>query len=309
MNTATPVVSSEPLFVRNLTKQFGKHTALRDVSFEIPSGRIVGLLGRNGAGKSTLLDLACGLLLPTTGEVRTLRRAAGELDSSELNRLGVVRQEPRFPEWMTVTQQLDFTAAFYAHWDRALEKRLLAELELDGGRKIAQLSQGDQQKLSIILAVCHRPTLLLMDEPMSALDPIIRTRLLDLLLERLREDGCTVVVSSHLLADVEKIIDWVVCLDAGELAVSAPFDELQESYAEWTLQSASGELPARFPEEFVLSREGNSRLARVRVCVEGGLEAGERFARVYGAEMKSRALNLDEMFPLLCRRRAGRTHS
>ena len=309
MKTANPVVTSEPWVVKNLSKHFGKHTALRDVSFEIPQGRVVGLLGRNGAGKTTLLDLACGLLLPTAGEVCTLGCQARELESGELNRLGIVRQEARFLEWMTVRQQLEFTASFYAHWDHALEKRLMETLELDAGRRIAQLSQGDQQKLSILLGVCHRPSLLLMDEPMSALDPIIRARLLDVLLERLRDDGCTVVISSHLLADVEKIIDWVVCLDAGELAVSAAFDELQESYAEWTLHSAGGALPERFSEECVLSHEGTERQARVRICTEDAPGEAERFASVYRAEVKSRALSLDEMFPLLLKRRERRARS
>ncbi len=298
--------TTAPLIVENISKHFGAQTALRDVSFEIPEGRVVGLLGRNGAGKTTLLDLACGLLLPTAGSVRTLGRSACELDAPELNRLGVVRQEPRFFEWMTVAKQLDFTASFYAHWDAALEKRLLGELELDATRKIVQLSQGDQQKLSLILAVCHRPSLLLLDEPMSALDPIIRARTLDLLLERLREDGCTVVVSSHLLGDVEKVIDWVVCLDRGELAVSAAFDELQESYAEWLVHAVTGALPETFSEAYVLSREGGPKQARVRVCTEDVDEAAREFAARHRVEVKSRMLNLDEMFPLLLRRRAGK---
>jgi len=309
MKTPSPFVSSEPLVVENLSKLFGKRTALRDVSFEIPAGRVVGLLGRNGAGKTTLLDLACGLLLPTAGEIRTLGCAARELESAQLNRLGVVRQEPRFLDWMTVRQQLEFTASFYPYWDHGLEKRLTEMLELDGARRIVQLSQGDQQKLSILLGVCHRPSLLLMDEPMSALDPIIRARMLDVLLERLRDDGCTVLVSSHLLADVEKIIDWVVCLDAGELAVSASFDELQESYAEWTLHSATGTLPETFSETCVLSHEGTTKLARMRVCAADTASEAERFASMYRAEVKSRALSLDEMFPLLLKRRERRAKS
>ncbi|MGC4072309.1 MAG: ABC transporter ATP-binding protein [Nibricoccus sp.] len=303
MKTASAVASSEPLVVKNLTKQFGKRAALRDVSLELPQGRIIGLLGRNGAGKTTLLDLACGLLLPTSGEIRTLQRSAGELEDMELARLGVVRQDDRFVEWKTVGQQLDFNASFYSSWDEELERRLLKELELDAGRKIAQLSPGDRQKLAIMLGVCHRPALLLLDEPMSALDPIIRARFLEMLIERLREDGCTVVVSSHQLADVEKVIDWVVCLDAGELCVSAPLDELQESYAEWTVTAPSGGLPAAFPEKYVLSREGNDRQARVRVCAENCGALVDAFAASHRAEVKSRHLSLDELFPLLLKRR------
>jgi ABC-2 type transport system ATP-binding protein len=303
MKAVTSVASSEPLVAKNLTKQFGKRIALHDVSMELPQGRIVGLLGRNGAGKTTLLDLACGLLLPTSGEMRTLRRSAGELEDADFARLGVVRQDDRFVEWKTVGQQLDFNASFYPSWDGELEQRLLKELELDAGRKIAQLSPGDRQKLGIMLGVCHRPALLLLDEPMSALDPIIRARFLELLIERLREDGCTVVVSSHQLADVEKVIDWVVCLDAGELCVSASLDELQESYAEWTVTASEKNLPDAFPETYVISREGNGWQARVRVHAENCVELVDTFAAAHGAVVKSRHLSLDELFPLLLKRR------
>jgi ABC-2 type transport system ATP-binding protein len=208
---------------------------------------------------------------------------------------------------MTVAQQLDFTASFYPNWDAALEKRLIHELELNSARKIVQLSQGDQQKLSIVLGVCHHPKLLLLDEPMSALDPIIRARFLDLILERLRDDGCTAVISSHLLGDVEKIIDWVVCLDAGELAVSAPFDELQESYAEWLVTASSGGLPEKYTEPFIISYEGGPRQARVCVSSADNGEASRSFAATYRAEVKSRSLNLEEMFPHLLKLRNGRT--
>jgi ABC-2 type transport system ATP-binding protein len=302
-------VSASPLVVENLTKRFGAQTALRDVSFEIPEGSIVGLLGRNGAGKTTLLDLACGLLVPTAGACRTLGRDARGLEAAELSRLGVVRQEGRFIDWMTVAQQLDYAASFYPKWDAALEKRLLEELELNATRKIAQLSGGDQQKLSIILGVCHRPALLLLDEPMSSLDPIIRTRLLDVLLDRLRDDGCTVVVSSHLLADVEKIIDHVVCLEAGEVAVAAAFDDLREAYAEWTVTSPAGTLPAKFTEPYIVTCEGGSRRALLRVQTPDAGEAARAFAALHRVEVTSRALNLDEMFPLLLKRREGRARS
>jgi ABC-2 type transport system ATP-binding protein len=290
-----------PLVTHQLCKRFGERTALRSLSLEIPAGRVVGLLGRNGAGKTTLLHLACGLLLPTSGTCSTLGRASGELESSELLRLGVVFQEGRFVPWMTVAQHLTFNASFYPAWDRAREQRLLDELELDPTRRIAQLSPGDQQKLGVLLGVCHRPQLLLMDEPMSALDPIARGKLLAFLIDLVREDGSTILISSHLLADVEKIIDWVVCLDSGELAVSAPFDELQESYAEWIVTAEAGDLPARFPESFVLTRAGDA--GRARLLVHASAEEARTFGDRYRATIATRPLNLDQLFPLLIKER------
>jgi ABC-2 type transport system ATP-binding protein len=122
---------NSPLIARALTKNFEGRTALRSLELTVPEGRIVGLLGRNGAGKTTLLNLACGLLLPTTGECLTLGRPSRELDTPELVRLGVVQQEGKFLDWMTVRQHLDFTASFYPAWDRARALRVLVDLELD----------------------------------------------------------------------------------------------------------------------------------------------------------------------------------
>jgi ABC-2 type transport system ATP-binding protein len=301
--SAAPTVA--PFAARGITKRYGNQVALQDVTLEIPAGRIVGLIGRNGAGKTTLLNIVSGIVLPSSGTARTFGVPTDRLDTPQLSRLGVVQQEGGTISWMTVRQHLDFNASFYPTWDRKLEQRLLGELELDQKRKIIQLSTGDRQKVGLLLGVCHRPALLVLDEPMSALDPIVRARALDLLLERLRDDGCTVLVSSHILNDVEKIVDWVICLDKGEVVADSAFDELQESYAEWILSSPAGTLPTAYPEPFVLSQQGDSRQARLRVCTNE-YNAAEKFASAFGAQVQKRPLNLEEMFPLLtnCRRDA-----
>ncbi len=306
IDTAPSATAATPLAFEAITQRFGSHTALCDVSLAFPAGRIIGLLGRNGAGKTTLLHIAAGLLPPTAGTCTTLGTPSGKLDTPQLTRLGLVQQEGRYLEWMTVRQHLDFNASFYPRWDRDLERRLLEALELDPKRKIVQLSPGDRQKVGILLGTCHRPALLLLDEPMSALDPIVRRRLLDFLLELLRDDGATVVISSHILNDVEKIVDWIVALEGGELVENSPFDTLQESYAEWTLTSTNGALPSTFAEPFVLSRQGDARQAILRVRTSD-TEAAARFAAAHHAEIRVRPLNLDEMFPLLTSQRSRRT--
>lgn len=294
MNTQAPV----PFAAKLLNKSFGAHVALDGVSLEVPEGRVIGLLGRNGAGKTTLLNLAAGLYLPSSGECRTFGVPSGSLESAQLQRLGLVQQEGSFLEWMTVRQHLDFNASFYPRWDRGLERRLLNELELDPKRKIIQLSPGDRQKLSILLGVCHHPSLLLLDEPMSSLDPIVRARMLDFLLELLRDENCTVVISSHILNDVEKIVDWVVCMEAGRIVENAAFDELQETYAEWSVEAQHGALPDRYPETFVLNQRGNERQALLQVKSRDQKSIGV-FAERYRAEVRTRPLNLSEMFPLI----------
>lgn len=295
----TTVASCAPLVVtERLTKRYPGHVALRDVSLEIPAGRVVGLLGRNGAGKSTLLHTLAGLTLPDSGRCLTLGRPAAELDTPELTRLGLVQQDARFIEWKTVRQHLEFNASFYPTWDHALEARLVESLEVPLDRKIAVLSPGDRQKLSLLLGVCHHPALLLLDEPMSALDPITRARALEMLLDRLRDDGCTVVISSHLLDDVEKVVDWIVVLHEGAVVENRAFDELQESFAEWTVTNERAALPARFAESYILSQEIRERTARllVRTALP---DAAADFSRAHGVRVEARSLNLGEMFPLL----------
>ena len=296
MITAPPTTTA--FRAERVTKAYPGHLALDALELEIPAGHVVGLLGRNGAGKTTLLHLAAGLILPTGGTCYTLGQRSDRLDSPELTRLGLVQQEARFIEWMTVIQHLEFTASFYPSWDQGLQRRLVEILEVPVTKKIAHLSTGDRQKVGILLGVCHRPALLLLDEPMSSLDPIARARMLDVLLERLRDDGCTVIISSHLLTDVEKIVDWIVALDAGRMVANAAFDELQESYAEWIVTAPTGGPLPQFSAPFILTQQRSERLARLMVRTREPA-AAENFAAAHGVTVQSRRLNLDEMFPLL----------
>ena len=290
--------ATAPLLFENLTKNYAGQVALNAINLKIPAGHVVGLLGRNGAGKTTLLQVAAGLVLPTAGTCRTLGQRSDLLDSPELTRLGFVMQEAKFIEWMTVAQHLEFTASYYPNWDRDLQQRLTGILEVPVKRKIAELSTGDRQKVGILLGVCHRPALLLLDEPMSALDPIVRARMLDVILERLRDDGCTVVISSHLLSDVEKIVDWIVALEAGRVVENCALDELQESFAEWTVTAPDGSPLPAFTAPFILTQQRSERLVRLTVRTSEP-DAVENFAASHGVTAQSRRLSLDEIFPLL----------
>jgi ABC-2 type transport system ATP-binding protein len=283
----------------HLTKRFDATTALNDVTFSFPEGHIAGLLGRNGSGKTTLLHHFVGMLLPSAGECRTLGMPGRDLGDSELSRIGFVPQTPRLIEWMTVEQHLRYLGSFYHRWDRTRLGRLQSELALPSRPRIGTLSVGDRQKFAVISAVCHHPSLLLLDEPFSALDPIVRERMLTLLIELAREDESTIVVSSHILHDVEKVIDWVICLDEGRLTVNAPLDELQERYAEWTVTTRAGNLPARFDEPCVLAQESDGHAARLLVLNPGLNEAG--FRAGHDVDLVARPLNLEQLFPLLIR--------
>lgn len=282
---------------QGLAKHFDKVAALDSVDLVIRPRSIVGLLGRNGSGKTTLLHLLMGLYLPTEGSVRTLGTEAARLDHDELIRIGFVPQEIRLLDWMTVRQHLEYVATFYPAWDRQRQARLLEELELAPETRVGALSTGNLQKLAIILAVCHHPELLVLDEPISDLDPIVRSRLLQFLLELLQDDEATILVSSHVLRDVEKVVDWIVCLEEGRIVTDAALDELKEVYSEWLVVSRNGELPHRFPEPFVLHQEVSGREARLTVRKAASEMA--KFCQTHRVEISSRPLNLERMFPLL----------
>lgn len=280
-----------------LTKRFGDLAALDHVDIQISRPSIVGLLGRNGSGKTTLLRHLMGLQLPTEGTATTLGRSASRLGHDELIRIGFVPQEIRLLDWMTVEQHLNYVACFYPAWDTDRQRRLLTELELEASSVVGALSTGNLQKLAIIMAVCHHPQLLVLDEPVSDLDPIVRSKLLEFLLELLQEDEATILVSSHVLRDVEKIVDWVLCLDRGRIITDAALDELKERYAEWLILSQNGDLPERFSESFVLAQEVSGREARLRVLRD--LADIDAFQTTHQVTVTHRPLNLEEMFPLL----------
>lgn len=260
------------------------------------------MIGRNGSGKTTLLRHIVGLYLPTSGQCHTLGTPTAALGPEQLGRIGVVHQEDRFLHWMTVEQHLAYVGSFYTTWDRHLEQRLCEELEVDRHKKVAALSPGNAQKMAILLAVCHHPKLLLLDEPVSALDPIARERLLSFLLEFLREGEPTIVISSHVLRDVERIVDWVVCLDSGRLVENVSLDELQERFAEWRVTARGNNLPPSFDEPFIVSQDVNG--VQARLLVEGADARLDEFTRRHEVEVESRPLNLEKIFPLLVERRS-----
>lgn len=283
--------------LRNMTKRFGKTEALRDVSLALPADRITGLIGKNGSGKTTLLRHVIGLQLPTSGACFTLGTRTPDLGPAELSRIGVVQQDDRFLPWMRVEQQIRYVATFYERWDQTLEQQLVQLLELDQDARVGALSPGNAQKLAIVLAMCHHPALLLLDEPLSDLDPIAREAMLALLLERFRSEPMTIVISSHILRDIERIVDNVVCLHEGRLVAHEPLDALQERFAEWIVASPAGRLPIRFPEPFVLAQQGDGYQARLTVLDPARhLEA---FRTRYTVEIRGQPLNLERAFPLL----------
>jgi len=241
---ATPVVRTE-----NLGRRFGDKRALDGVTLDIAPGQVVGVLGPNGSGKTTLLKAIAGLLAPSHGRAITLGTDALALTGDQLQNIGYVSQEGELLDWLTVGETLDLVRAHHPRWDTALADTLLARFELGRKYKVGGLSTGQKQGLGIILGVAHRPRLLLLDEPAAALDPVARQDFLDLLMELVQEQPRTIMISSHILTDVEKVIDQVLILTRGAVRLFAPLDEVRESF--WRVQL--GGLDGGLPDELALS--------------------------------------------------------
>lgn len=283
--------------LRNVTKKFGRQIALDSLSLAAEGKSIIGLVGKNGSGKTTLLRHLTGLYLPTSGECETFAVSTAKLGAAEMGRIGAVQQKDTFLEWMRISQLVGYVSHFYDRWDRDLEQHLIETLELDDSQRVGTLSPGNKQKLALIVATCHHPELLLLDEPLSDLDPIARQSVLTSLLDQFARDDVTIVISSHMLPEIERIADRVVFLEKGRLVVDAQLDDLKERYAEWIVTSPDGRLPSRFAESFVRSVDGDRFRARLIVEDQPGL--ADEFAARYAARVEVNPLNLDRLFSLI----------
>ena len=203
----------------NLGRRYGSHWALRGCSLQIPTGRVVGLVGPNGAGKTTLLHLAVGLLDPSEGRIATLG-SDPRRHREVLERVGFVAQDtPLYPTF-TVADTLTLGRRLNRNWDDVAARERLAALDIPLGRRVANLSGGQRAQVSLALALAKRPQLLLLDEPVASLDPLARREFLQSLMDAVAESGVTVVLSSHLIADLERTCDFLVLLRQAEVRLA-----------------------------------------------------------------------------------------
>jgi ABC-2 type transport system ATP-binding protein len=293
--------------LKGVTKRYGATVALDDVTLAVPPRSIVGLIGRNGSGKSTLLRHVTGFVLPDRGACITLGRDAAKLGRAELSRMGVVEQGGTLLDWMRGEQMLRYVASFYPTWDRALERSLSEALELDVNTRIGAMSPGNLQKLWLILATAHHPELLLLDEPLSDIDPIARQTVLSLLLDRFSSDDMTIVISSHMLHDIEGVVNRIICLDRGHVVADDELDDLRERYAEWIVTSTAGQLPETYSEPYVLHAHGDR--FQSRLLVRDPAASAAAFRSAHDVSIESRPLNLEKVFPLLTNRARGGVHT
>lgn len=221
--------SAFSLWVRGLRVGYRGVTILDGLDWELPRGRVVGLLGRNGSGKTTLLESVLGLREREAGEVRLFGQPVDALDDSARARIGFVPQQSDLFGWFTPRQMLAYFRSFYPRWNEAKVEGLLGQWGIERNQPISTLSGGQQQRLSIIRALAHEPDLLVLDEPVGSLDPVARREFLGELVDQVSDRDTTVVFSTHILSDLERVAFDVAFLSGGRIALHAPLDELIET--------------------------------------------------------------------------------
>lgn len=225
--------------VDHITKRYGDF-ALQDVCFALPQGCVLGLVGENGAGKSTLIRMMLGACKPDGGRMRVLGEEAGQSAAfiSAKQDIGVVLDETCLPEELTGEQMGMFMRHIYKDWDDALFAQYLQRFGLTGSKVIKDYSRGTKMKLGIAAALCHNAKLLVLDEATSGLDPIVRDEMLDLFNDFTRDETHSILISSHIVTDLEKICDYIVFLHKGRVILCEEKDMLMEKYAILTLDEA-----------------------------------------------------------------------
>jgi len=285
---------NDPIVLSGLSKAYADKPVLQNLDFRLPRGVVMGLLGQNGAGKTTLIQCALGLLKPQAGNACVFGEPAWELGPDNKQRLGYVAQQFDCFQWMSVAQLLDYTGSFYRHWNPARVAELVATWGLEPGKRVSKLSPGQKQRLSIIQALGHDPELLVLDEPVASLDPGARRRFLKQLLEMNVDQEKSVLFSTHITTDIERVASNVAVLKDGVIAYQGELDGLKEHVFRLRI-AARRALPAELAISGLLNLRVEDRVAVASVM---GIDATgiEKLAADLDARIEVEYLNLEDIF-------------
>ena len=235
MKFPSPSSAEAVIAIANLSRRFGAKTVLNDVSLYVPRGSVFGLVGENGAGKTTLIKHILGLLRAEAGTVRVFGIDPVTDPVGVLGRIGYLSEQPDLPGWMRVDELMRYTQAFYPKWDAGYAEKLREQFGLKPTAQIKTLSKGQCAKAGLLAAQAHRPDLLLLDEPSSGLDPIVRRDILEAIIRTVADEGRTVFFSSHLLEEIERVSDHIAMVHQGKLVLCGPLDEIKAQHRRFTL--------------------------------------------------------------------------
>ena len=294
MDQAIHSQSPPVIEIRRLTRQFGGAKALDDISLTIPRGGVFGLIGGNGAGKTTLIKHILGMLRAQSGTVRVFGLDPVENPVGTLGRIGYLSENRDLPDWMSVGELMRYTQAFFATWDEAYAEELRTMFDLDPKAKINTLSRGQRARAGLLAALAHRPELLVLDEPSSGLDPVVRRDILGAIVRTIADEGRTVLFSSHLLDEVERVADQVTIIHQGRLLLTAPMDEIKETQRRVTLRFGE---PLDHPPALVGTIAFDGHGAEWTYVCNGASRQLRSAAESLGATVvDDKALSLDEIF-------------
>jgi ABC-2 type transport system ATP-binding protein len=234
LETRNPVIE-----VTDLKRKFRRKLAIDGATLNVPPGCVFGLVGENGAGKTTLINHLLGSYIPQEGSVRVLGLDPTKHPVDTLSRIGYMSEDRVMPSWMTVAELVKFTRVFYPKWDPEFAEELLEMFGLDPGSKVKTLSRGERAKAELLTALAHRPELLILDEPSSGLDVIVRHDILKAIVRDVAGEGRTVFFSSHLLDEVERVSDYVAIMVKGRIVLCDTLDNIRDSHRRMTIRFSS----------------------------------------------------------------------
>ncbi len=267
---------------QGLTKKFGRFEAVEDLDLRVPEGSVFALIGPNGAGKTTAIRLLMNILRADRGQANVLGTPSNRLDPRDFQRIGYVSESQRLPERLSLAHYFEYLRSLYPAWDRALETQLCAQFELPSTRKIRHLSHGMRMKALLVGALAYRPKLLVLDEPLSGLDTLVRDEVVNGLLQQAA--NTTILISSHELAEIESFTTHVAFMQNGRLLLQEAIEDLQARFREVHVTfSAVKELPQPLPPGWLLPTVKGHRLRFIAAHYDGDGPLYQELTRHFGA--------------------------